>query len=430
MNVLLPYSTPVSAIYAYRTFTPHHAVATARGEETWQVVRDDLRRHHMDPRERARLMGLADLIHAHSASAIQIYTPDFVRKMVKGPPIYYEDDHSMKYPAAIVWDLDDMYWDVSPLNMSFHFWGWRGPDGEPLKDGEEIRMALDDGSDFQVWVDGRGLLKEGESVLPDGKDVFSIAANRERVAGLQKILRMVPMVTVSTPRLAAAVKEWAGVEATVVPNLVNRCDYPEIELGEPKKLRVLWRGGQSHFGDLQGIAEPLAEVLKRHPEVRMIFMGENFEAVTKRLPPEQVEHREWVPFEAYHLSLATVNHQISIVPLEDSRFNAGKSAIAWYENSALHKPAATLAAKVGPFADEIVDGETGMLYATGEEFAEKLEVLITQEQLRRGLAESARRWVWQERDAARWAGRLEEIFTEAVQRQARLTEDARCAVFQ
>jgi hypothetical protein len=71
-----------------------------------------------------------------------------------------------------------------------------------------------------------------------------------------------------------------------------------------------------------------------------------------------------------------------------------------------------------------------MLYATGEEFAEKLEVLITQEQLRRGLAESARRWVWQERDAARWAGRLEEIFTEAVQRQARLTEDARCAVFQ
>lgn len=427
MNILLQYTTPLSAIFTYRLLTPQEAIA--KKFDDWTLARDDLKIRTLDPNERYRLMGMADAIHTHVAPGSQIYPPDMVDKLVHGPPLLDENTGELKYPAAIIWDMDDLYWDISPFNPSFHFWGHRRPDGTEMEDGERIVVELEGGKQMTLWEDGQFLILGEESVLPDEKDRFVVAKNRERVAGIKRIMQTVPMVTTTTTRLKKAMEEFCGREVTVVPNLLNRKDYPTIDLSPPRDVRILWAGGASHWADLKGIVEPLSAVLKEHPEAKLVLFGQDYPGIYKGIAPEQVEFIPWMPLEAYQLKMSTLNHLIALCPLQDSRFNACKSAIKWYESSAIARPAATLAARVGPFEDEIVDGETGLLYTNGEEFAQKLRALIEDPSLRETLAIGAHEWVWRERDAAKWADSLKATFEEAVKRQGAITEETHRVVF-
>jgi hypothetical protein len=70
----------------------------------------------------------------------------------------------------------------------------------------------------------------------------------------------------------------------------------------------------------------------------------------------------------------------------------------------LYRPEATLAPNMPPYNEEIIDGETGLLFATGptpqqsiESFAANLAALIERADLRAKLGENAKKWVLENR---------------------------------
>ena len=98
------------------------------------------------------------------------------------------------------------------------------------------------------------------------------------------------------------------------------------------------------------------------------------------------------PYERYTAALHASD--IALLPLRDTEFNRAKSDLKFIE-SAGHG-AAVLASPI-VYAATVRDGETGMIYHSPEEFAEKLDLLIKRADLRRTLAENAYRYVAEHR---------------------------------
>ena len=98
------------------------------------------------------------------------------------------------------------------------------------------------------------------------------------------------------------------------------------------------------------------------------------------------------PYERYVEELHTSD--IALLPLNDTEFNRAKSDLKFIE--AAGHGAAVLAAPT-VYAATVRDGETGMIYRSPQEFAEKLDLLIRRADLRRTLAENAYRYVAEHR---------------------------------
>ena len=98
------------------------------------------------------------------------------------------------------------------------------------------------------------------------------------------------------------------------------------------------------------------------------------------------------PYERYTAELHASD--IALLPLNDTAFNRAKSDLKFIE--AAGHGAAVLAAPT-VYAATVRDGETGMIYRSPQEFAEKLDLLIRRADLRRTLAENAYRYVAEHR---------------------------------
>jgi glycosyltransferase involved in cell wall biosynthesis len=98
---------------------------------------------------------------------------------------------------------------------------------------------------------------------------------------------------------------------------------------------------------------------------------------------------------------------IGLAPLVDNRFNRSKSFIKILEYAALGVP--FIASPVGPYADHVVDGVTGFLASTPDEWAERLDQLIRSPWLRMKIGGAARDWA-AEWTTDRWIGKWEELY--------------------
>ena len=98
------------------------------------------------------------------------------------------------------------------------------------------------------------------------------------------------------------------------------------------------------------------------------------------------------PYERYVEELHASD--IALLPLNDTEFNRAKSDLKFIE--AAGNGAAVLAAPT-VYAATVRDGETGLIYRSPREFAQKLDLLIRRADLRRSLAENAYRYVAEQR---------------------------------
>jgi len=297
----------------------------------------------------------------------------------------------MILPPSIVFDIDDNLDYVDPFNPVFVKLGYRNFDGEPLSKGDGLSVTYPNGTRETLWEDG--------ITQHDGM-VFDIARNRSMIHSVRDTALSCDGITVPCKYLADYYKETHGYdkEIYVFPNSIIPEDYPDVDMKEnPDEIRVLWQGGASHFRDWGPLKGAITEIAKKYPHVKFIVWGQIFKWIYADLPEKNVEYISWMPYEAYKVRRMTINADINLCPLVDNIFNRSKSAIKWYESVIPKRPEVTLAAKVGPYGEEIVDGESGLLYETPQEFVEKLSVLIENATLRKRLAENARTWVMENR---------------------------------
>lgn len=210
-------------------------------------------------------------------------------------------------------DWDDDIFNVSPLSSHYVDWG-----------ADEATIEL--GGVTHTWKDG---------------DNIDLASNRKRLDAVRRSLEAADMVTVTTEEIARVYRAY-NENVKILPNCVDMNLWRRLPLVRPDPvIRMGWFGGSSHYIDWLQIAGVLPEIMRKHPNLRLVIMGQKFGGTIKGIPAHQLEHHPWVNVHAYPYKAAILDLDFAIIPLADNEFNRCKSPIKWIEMASLGVPAVT-----------------------------------------------------------------------------------------
>lgn len=222
----------------------------------------------------------------------------------------------------LVLEYDDDLFSVNPYSPHYKDYG--------------IEEFTDEFSGLEIWKDGKG--------------GFNIAKNLERLNSIEKACELADMVTVTQPHLADVFRQY-NHNVVCLPNCVDPALWRKLPLkrANENEIRLFWAGGCSHYVDWLHLVHPLKEVMEKYHNVKLVVMGQAFEATLKELPRDRVEIHPWVHFEAYPMRVSILDPDISLIPLDDNEFNRCKSNIKWVEMAAMGIPSVVSA--VSPYIE-------------------------------------------------------------------------------
>ena len=163
--------------------------------------------------------------------------------------------------------------------------------------------------------------------LQRSNPAYSVFMNSQAQQNMMKLAELADVVTVTTPHLAN-LPPYKG-KAIVVPNAMNDCYWEHSTV--PRKNLISWRGGISHYGDMDGHLSSIGRVADSHPDWKWLFIGDPHWGIEHAIP---VSHRSNAPFTSifnYMEGFAKAAPAIHIVPLANNAFNHSKSNLAWIE---------------------------------------------------------------------------------------------------
>jgi len=206
----------------------------------------------------------------------------------------------------------------------------------------------------------------------------------------------------------------------ICPNGINYQVYQPRANDKPD-LVIGYMGAASHWKDLQLIGDVISELSKKYDFVFTVYglTGEPMEAAMytyQRLlegnyKPEQnayfqaaldfyeqlkscrMWHIPFMPPELHPTVLGKCDMDIGIAPLEDTKFNNGKSCIKFYEYASVGT--VCVASDVEPYKDEV----TYRAKNTFKDWYNKLEKLIVDKEFRDKLGKEQQDWVKENRSS-------------------------------
>lgn len=278
-----------------------------------------------------------------------------------------------KEGKRIIMDWDDNVFACSPLSPHYDELGI-----------QEYYHDLN-GQKIPLWVDGK-------------KD-FSIERNKKRLASIKDLCGAVDAVSVTTQRLASVYRPFSNA-IHILPNCLDLSIWNKLPLvSHGDEIRMGWSGGASHYEDWLEIAGILPEIMKMYPNLKLVITGQRFNGTLKGIPPERIEHHHWTHLQAHPYKQASLDLDFAIIPLKDSEFNAGKSAIKWIEYASLQVPSVT--SNVAPY-DAVADivKENGIFVDnTHDSWIQGLSIMIDNAEMRKVMGQRARKTVEEHFDA-------------------------------
>lgn len=223
-------------------------------------------------------------------------------------------------------------------------------------------------------------------------------------------------VQVSTETLAELVRPYnphVFVFENQLARLPEMRDYAAEEAAHPGRVTIFF-GAVNREEEWREIVPLLNAAVKRYGDrlrFQLILDRQDYDMLETEykefLGDPEVYGGTFVPYPVYQKALHTSD--IALLPLRDTEFNRTKSDLKFIE-SAGH--GAVVLASPTVYGRTVVDGCTGCIYRSPEEFAEKLAQLIEDAAYRHAIARSAYAYVraerllsqhYQERiDAYRW----------------------------
>lgn len=271
------------------------------------------------------------------------------------------DDRRARGLKTII-DWDDNIFEVSPLSHHYKDFGTRN-----------IQVNGE-----WVWVDGLQ---------------FDRKANLERMETIEYVMSHVDLVTCTTEKLADVFRHY-NKNVVALPNCLDMNIWtPSDRIKRNDNVRLMWTGGISHYEDWLAAGEAIVEVLNRNPSVTLVLMGAMFKGTLKGVNEAQIEYHDGVHFQAYPYKLMLLNADIGIIPLADTIFNEGKSALKWIEMAALGIPCVT--SNIGPYHDIATECAPGLWIPDNnkQEWVFKIQTLIDDPILRADFSRAAREYV-------------------------------------
>lgn len=200
----------------------------------------------------------------------------------------------------------------------------------------------------------------------------------------EKFVAECDLVTCSTEPLAAKLRRFND-NVLVLP---NRIDAAVLDLPRPERrtdrVVVGWTASTSHTTDLRSVARVWREFFLSRPDVELHVMGADYRPMLE-LP--DVRHTGWrTDLMEYY---AAIDFDIGLAPLAPLPFNESKSAIKAIEYGARGIP--VIASESTPYRDYVIDGVTGFLVRTPEEWVQRLGELVDDEAMRVEMGAAARK---------------------------------------
>jgi glycosyltransferase involved in cell wall biosynthesis len=202
-------------------------------------------------------------------------------------------------------------------------------------------------------------------------------------------IRAADAVTVSTEPLAELL--WhhnpnVHVIANAIRSEVLDVPAPARRGRDDGITRFGWQGSSTHTADWLEVKEPLAEVMRADPNIRMRFLGT---AHPEGLPLDRgrVDFRDWTTDINEHYRRIS-RFDVTLAPLKDTVFNRSKSALRVQESLALGVP--VVASDVPAYRGWVVNGKTGFLVTSPAGWRDAM-VNLTDPQLRLRMGEAGRK---------------------------------------
>ena len=175
--------------------------------------------------------------------------------------------------------------------------------------------------------------------------------------------------------------------------------------GPPLAPALGWVGHSNNLPFLEELAEPLREVARHHPGLRLIVVADR----PPKLPEVaglEVEFRRW-SLEEEVSGFAGIN--IGLMPMREDPWTLGKCAFKAIQYMSLGIP--TVASPVGMNCEVIRDGQNGFLPADAEGWVRALDALLSDRELAAKLGREGRLTVERDYSLRKTSARLVEILS-------------------
>jgi glycosyltransferase involved in cell wall biosynthesis len=191
----------------------------------------------------------------------------------------------------------------------------------------------------------------------------------------------------------------------LLPTPVDTVRFSPNRIAAPQGKALGWVGHSDNLSYLESLADPLRELARRHPGLRLIVVADR----PARLPGLDVEFRRW--------SLATEvscfdGIGVGLMPLDDTPWARSKCAFKALQYLALGIPA--VVSPVGMNREVVTDGETGFLAADDRDWIEALDRLLSDPDLARAAGARGRQLVEKRYSLGTVSGRLVDILDSVV----------------
>jgi GT2 family glycosyltransferase/glycosyltransferase involved in cell wall biosynthesis len=198
------------------------------------------------------------------------------------------------------------------------------------------------------------------------------------------------LVTVSTPNLQTVLASYND-HVVVLPNYFDDTLWqlrPPVIKPKGEKLTIGFMGGNSHGPDIEYVLPVLLDLIKRYPgRISFHFWGMQPPAEMLTMPMV-----EWTPpysylYKDFSAFFQTQFADIFVAPLAVSLFNRCKSALKFFEYTALGAP--SVLSRLEAYTDVVTHGHNGLLASSPDEWTDCLIQLIEDNELRFRLATNA-----------------------------------------
>lgn len=194
------------------------------------------------------------------------------------------------------------------------------------------------------------------------------------------------LVTAGNDRLAHVARRFTR-DVAVVPTTVEIGERPPA-LSERQGETLVWIGLPNNLAYLDPLRPVLARLARRYSDLRL-------RVVCSEFPDWDDVPVEPVPWSEAGEAAALATAGIGLMPLADDAWARGKCSFKLLQYMAQGLPC--VASPVGTNREVVVDGETGYLAATADEWHSALSTLLADPEERRGLgaagfAHARRHW--------------------------------------
>ncbi len=284
------------------------------------------------------------------------------------------------------------------------------------------------------------LKKDGKKIVMDNDDTFILGDNhplmnfnadgssvdnlKRRHDNLNEFLTMADLVTTTTETLKY---EYSKINknSIILPNCVDPDDWDEPLRNESDVVRIGIVGSAAIEYDYLHLKDFIRELSERDDvEIVMFGLGDmkhrkENPIVTKVFGDEYAFWDSinkiqfpWVKRHQYNETLNEARLDMMLIPRKDNYFNRCKSNVKFLEAAMCEIPVVAQSFKNAPY--EEITSDMGVLVKDNNKWAEEVEKLIKDKELRRRLGKNAREYVIKNYDIKdhyhKWADAYKSLF--------------------